>query len=80
MPAPRLSGRSAPLLRRDFSCCPRASRDFVDGLGEAQGEGMSFEEAREWLEGTEAEDAFRAWNAAVAALVMGYTPLLPKRR
>ncbi|MGC1177675.1 MAG: hypothetical protein ABSA62_16165 [Methyloceanibacter sp.] len=41
---------------------------------------MSFEEAREWLEGTEAEDAFRAWNAAVAALVMGYTPLLPKRR
>jgi hypothetical protein len=39
---------------------------------------MSFEEAREWLEGTEAEDAFRAWNAAVAALVMGYTPLLPK--
>jgi len=41
---------------------------------------LSFEEARAWLDGTEACDAFRDWNAAVAASVMVYSPPLSKRR
>ena len=64
----------------NFPLLPDGVRDFIDGLAEARARELSFEEARAWLDGTEACDAFRDWNAAVAASVMRYSPPLSKRR
>ena len=64
----------------NYPLLPEGVRDFVDGLAEARAEELSFEEAMAWLDATEAGDAFRDWNAAVTASIMGYNPLLAKGR
>lgn len=82
------SCRRAHACRGDVDRCfaanypllPDGVRDFVDGLAEARARGLSFEEARAWLDGTEACEAFGDWNAAVAASVMSYSPCPSKRR
>jgi hypothetical protein len=56
---PRLCGpANYPLL-------PDGVRGWFEMLAEAKEEGLSFEEARAWLEGSEEEQAFRDWSAAV---------------
>ena len=56
---PRLCGpANYPLL-------PDGVRGWFEMLAEAKEEGLSFEEARAWLDGTEEEQAFRDWSAAV---------------
>ena len=64
----------------NFLLRPVGVHDFIDGLAKARARELSFEEAMEWLDGTVGGDAFRDWNAAVAASVMGYSPLSSKRR
>ena len=56
---PRLCGpANYPLL-------PDGVRGWFEMLAEAKEEGLSFEEARAWLDGTDEEQAFRDWSAAV---------------
>jgi hypothetical protein len=43
----------------NFPLLPDSVRDFIDGLAEARARELSSEEARAWLDGTEACDAFR---------------------
>lgn len=71
-------GKVRHCFPRNFLLLPEGVRGWIDVLAEAKADGLSFEEAMEWLEGTEEGEAFAQWNAAVVAPVMGYSPLLSK--
>jgi hypothetical protein len=71
-------GRVRLCFPRNFPLLPDGVRGWVDALAGAKADGLSFEEAMEWLDGMEEGCAFAAWNAAVAVPVMSYSPLLSK--
>ena len=59
-------GDARACFPRNFALLPNGVRAWFAGLGQAQQAGHTFDEAVEWLDGTEAGDAFRDWHAAVA--------------
>jgi hypothetical protein len=68
--------RCAP---RNYPLLPEGVRGWFETLIVAKEAGVSFEEVRDRLEGTEEDEAFREWSAAVTASVMGYSSLPSKR-
>lgn len=73
-------GKVRLCVPRNFPLLPEGVRGWFAAVTEAKEEGMSFEEMRDWLDGTEEDEAFREWALAVKASVMGYTSPLSKRR
>ena len=72
----RNARRCAP---RNYPLLPEGVRGWFETLIVAKEAGVSFEEVRDRLEGTEEDEAFREWSAAVTASVMGYSSLPSKR-
>ena len=62
-----------------YPLLPEGVRGWFETLIVAKEAGVSFEEVRDRLEGTEEDEAFREWSAAVTASVMGYSSLPSKR-
>ena len=60
-------GNARVCFPRHFPLLPEGVRAWLAGLGEAQEDGLTFEEAMEWLDATPAGEALRAWNTAVEA-------------
>ena len=60
-------GRPQLCGRRNYLLLPEGVRDWFELLSQAKEEGLSFEEAMDWLGGSAEEEAFRAWVAAVKA-------------
>ena len=56
---------------RHFRLLPQGVQDWWVGLGEAQKEGLSWDEAQEWLEAEGCGEALRNWHAAVEQSLPG---------
>jgi hypothetical protein len=60
-------GRPRPCFRKHFPLLPEGVRAWFEGVGEAQIDRLTFDEAIEWLDATPAGEAFHEWRAAVNA-------------
>lgn len=52
---------------RNINLLPQGVREWFTALGEAQADGLTFDEAMRSLEDTPESEAFEDWSAAVAA-------------
>lgn len=60
-------GHARVCFPRNFVLLPEGVQAWFVGLGEAQENGLTFDEAMDWLDAVGAGEAFRDWNEAVAA-------------
>jgi len=58
-------GQGAACFKANYPLLPEGVRAWFEGLGEAQKQDYSFDEAVEWLDGLGLMDEFRDWCAAV---------------
>ncbi|MBI4274118.1 MAG: hypothetical protein HY659_05415 [Rhizobiales bacterium] len=62
-------GKPLQCFKLNFPLLPEGVRAWFEGVGQAQDQKLTFDEAMEWLDTTDAGEAFREWTKAVKASV-----------
>ena len=76
-------GKVRVCFARNFPLLPESVRDWMLAICAAKGDGLSFDQAMAFLEGSVEEDALRDWAAAVhqsLGEVTPYDPWMPRER
>jgi hypothetical protein len=60
-------GKARTCFRLNYPLLAAGVRDWFEAIGEAQREGMSYDDTMAELDGSDEDEAFRAWRSAVDA-------------
>lgn len=60
-------GKSRACFSANYPLLPDGVREYFDALGQAHRDGLTFDDALEELDGSDEDEAFRAWTSAVDA-------------
>lgn len=80
MRASACRGRAQSCLQTHFPLLPEGVRAWFAGIGEAQEDGLNFDDTIAWLDETPAGEAFADWQRAVRAAQAPLTVRGSRRR